>query len=155
MSDGIGLAEALLGPDGFRVLRSERGRRRGGGDDSRATSCRSSCDPVGMPIANCLFASEVDPHPERIVTAWSHHSGIDPVEMTVNVVQVHQGGKEYAVIASLYLPSLWSGEEAVRLSEGLAAALADVAQVEPSSVQVLTSILTSGSVVEDGTTLRW
>lgn len=70
-------------------------------------------------------------------------------------VQARQGGKKYAVMAWLYLPSLWSEEEVVLLSEGLAAALADVAQVEPSSVQVLTSILTSGSVVEVGTTLRW
>jgi len=108
-----------------------------------------------MPIANCLFASEVNPHPETIVTAWSHHAGIDPAEMTVNVVQARQGGKKYAVMAWLYLPSLWSEEEVVLLSEGLAAALADVAQVEPSSVQVLTSIVTSGSVVEVGTTLRW
>lgn len=108
-----------------------------------------------MPIANCLFASEVNPHPETIVTAWSNHSGIDPVEMTVNVVQARQGGKKYAVMAWLYLPSLWSEEEAVLLSEGLAAALADVANVEPSAVQVLTSTLTSGSVVEAGTTLRW
>ncbi len=109
-----------------------------------------------MPIANCLFAAEEsNPPPEMIVREWSHRSGIDPVDMTVNVVQAHQGGKKYAVLAWLYLPSLWSEEEVILLSEGLAAALADVTQVEPSSVQVITSIVTSGSVVEAGTTLRW
>lgn len=109
-----------------------------------------------MPIANCLFTSEeANPHPETIVTAWSDRSGIDSVEMTVNVVQTRQGGRKYAVMAWLYLPSLWSEEEVVLISEGLAATLADVAHVELSSVQVLTSILTSGSVVEAGTTLRW
>ncbi len=109
-----------------------------------------------MPIANCLFASEeANPPPETIVSEWSHRSRIDPAEMTVNVVQAHQGGKKYPVMAWLYLPSLWSKEEVVVLSEGLAAALAEVAHVEPSSVQVLTSILTSGSVIEAGTTLRW
>ncbi len=109
-----------------------------------------------MPIANCLFASEdANPAPETIVREWSHRSGIAAVDMTVNVVQAHQGGKKYAVMAWLYLPSLWSEEEVVLLSEGLAAVLADVVQVDPSSVQVLTSILTSGSVVEAGTTLRW
>ncbi len=109
-----------------------------------------------MPIANCLFASEeANPYPETILTAWSDRSGIDSVEMTVNVVQTRQGGKKYAVMAWLYLPSLWSGEEVILLSEGLAAALADVAHVDPSSVQVLISILPPGSVVEAGTTLRW
>jgi hypothetical protein len=109
-----------------------------------------------MPIANCLFTSEgATPHPETIVTAWSDRSGTDSVEMTVNVVQARQGGRRYAVMAWIYLPSLWSEEEVILLSEGLAAALADLAHVELSSVKVLTSILTSGSVVEAGTTLRW
>jgi hypothetical protein len=41
------------------------------------------------------------------------------------------------------------------LSLGLAAALADAFVVEPSSVQVVTSIVASGLVVEDGQTVHW
>ena len=109
-----------------------------------------------MPIANCFFVSARDePHAETIVTAWSHRAAIDADEMTVNVVHAHQGGRQYAVMAWLYLPSLWSEEEVAALSEGLAAALADVSRVQPSAVQVLTTIVTSGSVVEAGKTLRW
>ncbi len=109
-----------------------------------------------MPIANCFFASaREEPDVERIVMAWSDRSGIDTEEMTVNVVHADQGGKRYAVVALLHLPSLWSEEEVVALSEGLAAALTDVVQVQPSAVQVLTSIVPSGAVVEAGKTLRW
>ena len=109
-----------------------------------------------MPIANCFFASAREhPHAETIVTAWSDRSGIDAAEMTVNVVPAHQGGKQYAVMAWLYLPSLWSEQEVVALSEGLAAALADVSHIEPSSIQVITSVVTSGAVVDAGKTLRW
>lgn len=109
-----------------------------------------------MPIANCFFASPPDEqHVEAIVAAWSDRSGIDAAEMTVNVVNAHQGGKHYAVIAWLYLPSLWSEQEVVALSEGLAAALAAASQVHPSAIQVLTSVVTSGSVVEAGKTVRW
>ena len=107
-----------------------------------------------MPIANCFIDAPPD-DPEAIVRAWSDRSGIAADEMTVNVVHMRQGGKRYAVMAWLYLPSLWSEEDVVMLSEGLAAALADVFHVQLSGVQVLTSVVTSGSVVEAGETLRW
>ena len=42
-----------------------------------------------------------------------------------------------------------------RARERLAGALADTLNVEPSAVQVLTSIVPSGAVVEAGETLRW
>ena len=109
-----------------------------------------------MPIANCYFASptdQLDAH--AIVSAWSDRSGIDADEMTVNLVPVDQGGKPYAVMAWLYLPSLWSEDDVVVLSEGLAAALADLFRVQSSAVQVLTSIVESGLVVEAGETLHW
>ncbi len=109
-----------------------------------------------MPIANCLLASPPDVvDADAIVTAWSARSGIDGAEMTVNVLHGRQGGKRYAAMAWLYLPSTWSEDDVVALGEGLAAALAEIGGVPPARVQVLTSIVTSGSVVEAGETLRW
>lgn len=109
-----------------------------------------------MPIANCFFAASTHtPDAEMIVSTWSKRSGVASGEMTVNVVNAAQGGKKYAVMAWLYLPSLWSSDDIVALSEGLAAALADVTGSPPSSVQVVTCIVGSGNVVEDGETLRW
>ena len=75
--------------------------------------------------------------------------------MTINVLAAHRAGRQYAVMAWLYLPSLWSEQGVIALAEGLAAALADLSDAEPSAVQVLTSVVTSGTVVEGGKTLRW
>jgi hypothetical protein len=75
--------------------------------------------------------------------------------MTINLLEAHQAGKRYAVMAWLYLPSIWPDDAVGVLSEGLAAALADAFVVEPSSVQVVTSIVASGFVVEDGETVNW
>lgn len=109
-----------------------------------------------MPIANCLVTSLPDDlDPNEIVDAWSRSSGVEPDEMTVNVLATRQGGKRYAVMAWLYLPSLWSDDSVAALSEGLAAALAEALVVEPSSVQVVTSIVPPGLVVEDGKAMRW
>lgn len=109
-----------------------------------------------MPIANC-FASEVpeDLDADAIVGAWSNHSGITSDQMSVNVVPVQQGGKRYAVMAWLYLPSLWSDDDVTRLGEGLAAALVETFGVEPSAAQVVASIVPSGSVIDDGRRLQW
>lgn len=109
-----------------------------------------------MPIANCFVASVPDDlDTSEIVAAWSNRSGIDSDEMTINVLEAHQAGKPYPVMAWLYLPSIWPDDAVVVLSEGLAAALADAFVVEPSSVQVVTSIVASGFVVEDGGTVNW
>ena len=109
-----------------------------------------------MPIANCIFVSASDdPDAQAIVNGWSAQSGIAADEMTINVLHARQGGKPYAVMAWLYVPSLWSDDDVVALGEGLAAALADVVHVPSSSVLVLTSIVTSGLVVEAGASLHW
>jgi hypothetical protein len=109
-----------------------------------------------MPIANCLVASVPnDLDTSQIVAAWSHRSRIDSDEMTINLLEARQAGKPYAVMAWLYLPSVWPDDAVAALSEGLAAALADAFVVELSSVQVVTSIVASGLVVEGGETVHW
>lgn len=109
-----------------------------------------------MPIANCLVASMPDHlDPDAVVAAWSARSGIESDEMTVNLARTQQGGKRYGAMAWLYLPSLWDDDDVVTLGEGLAAALADVLALDQSEVQVLTSIVTPGLVVENGRALHW
>jgi hypothetical protein len=109
-----------------------------------------------MPIATCHVLSMPDNlGPSDVVDAWSRLSGIEPEEMTVDLVTVQQGGKRYQAIAWLYLPSLWPDEAVAALATGLAGALAEVLDVESSSVQVLVSILTSGLVVEAGEIMHW
>ena len=109
-----------------------------------------------MPIANCHVVSMLDDlDPNQIVAEWSKRSGIEPDEMTLNLVASRQGGKRYAAMAWLYLQSLWPEDAVVALSKGLAAALADALDVEHSSVQIVISIVESGTVVEAGEIVHW
>jgi len=109
-----------------------------------------------MPIANCYVVSLPDDlDVNEIVAAWSTRSGIESDEMTVNLIAARQGGKRYAAMAWLSLPSLWSEEDVIALSEGLAAALGDALVLDPPSVQVVTSIVPSGLVVEGGQAVHW
>ncbi len=110
-----------------------------------------------MPIANCFVRrdSAIELEPDDIVQAWSTASGVGTDEMTINVVPADQGGKAYTVMAWLYLPSLWSDDEVVALGEGLATALANGAAVDTTAIQVITTIVHPGYVIESGTTLYW
>lgn len=110
-----------------------------------------------MPIANCFVSNGRSDalDPERLTRAWRDASGIDSDEMTVNVVAAEQGGKAYAAMAWLYLPSLWSDDDVVSLGEGLASAIASVGGIESSAIQVITAVVGSGAVVESGGTVRW
>jgi hypothetical protein len=111
-----------------------------------------------MPIANCFIRGEVSPPTEieGLAGLWSDESGVSDEHMTINVVAgTRQDGAAYRVMAFLYLPSLWSSQHVRRLQAGLARALCRGFGVAPSDVQVITSIVESGHVVESGQTQDW
>ena len=111
-----------------------------------------------MPIANCFVREGVATGAEiqRLAGVWAEESGISDEHMTINVLEgTRQNGACYGVMAFLYLPSLWSCEHVRRLQVGLASALARGFAVDPVEVQVITSIVESGHVVENGETQEW
>ena len=76
--------------------------------------------------------------------------------MTVNIVlSTEQFGNPYDIMANLYLPSLWSKQDVALLQTGLAKALASYFEAPLNSVFVMTSILDSGQVVENGEQVVW
>ncbi|GAB1259262.1 hypothetical protein [Aurantivibrio plasticivorans] len=109
-----------------------------------------------MPIAHCIVQADCVSGTEDVVALWTQQSGVSSEHMTVNLVQAqHQFGKAYKVMATLYLPSLWSRDKVDDLQLGLAKALADYFSIELSDVHVITTIVVSGNVVESGEIERW
>jgi hypothetical protein len=111
-----------------------------------------------VPIANCFVHDEVsaDFEVDALTALWSEESGIGSEHMTINLIAgARQAGAPYGVMAFLYLPSLWSSEQVRRLQEGLARALARGFAIAASEIQVITSIVESGYVVEGGETQDW
>lgn len=112
-----------------------------------------------MPIANCIVspsrcsqAGDAD----GLVVLWARESGKSPEHMTVNIVERRaQVGSAYEVMATLWLPSLWSQADVDSLQVGLARALAAHFGVGLGSVHIITRIIEPGLVVEDGETLSW
>ena len=113
-----------------------------------------------MPIANCLIhddvPAELEPEFGSLTARWSEESGISSKHMTINVIAgTRQIGAPYRVMAFLYLPSLWDFEQVRQLQVGLARTLNRAFAVAPDEVQVITSIVDSGHVVEGGKTQTW
>jgi hypothetical protein len=111
-----------------------------------------------VPIANCFVHDELraELESDALTELWSEESGIRSEQMTINVIAgIRQYGAPYRVMAFLYLPSLWTSEQARDLQTGLASALGRGFGVAPTEIQVITSIVESGQVVEGGETQDW
>jgi hypothetical protein len=111
-----------------------------------------------MPIANCLIRGDlaIPDDPSALVTAWAADSGTSPEHMTVNVVpSVRQAGVPYAVMATLYLPTMWHEADVKRLEGGLASALGRVLGLDAGEIHVITLSVASGHVVEGGEIQSW
>ena len=114
-----------------------------------------------MPIANCIISSEyldLDDNSKDLIRLWVEYSGIQQAgpEMTVNMISSNsQKGKEYAVMATVLLPSIWSKNEISALQKGLARALSAYYSLPNEQVFITTSIVDTGLVVENGSEITW
>lgn len=116
------------------------------------------CDAEVVPIANCFVHGDESAEVEidALTALWSEESGVTSEQMTINLIAgTRQAGARYRVMAFLHLPSLWASEQVRQLQVGLAKALARGFAVTPAEVQVITSIVESGHVVEAGETQDW
>ncbi|MBO6793015.1 MAG: hypothetical protein JJ895_03825 [Balneolaceae bacterium] len=76
--------------------------------------------------------------------------------MTINfITSSDQVGKGYKVMATLLLPSIWKPAMISSLQIGLAEALSKYISLSVEDVHVITNIIDSGMVVENGQEITW
>lgn len=109
-----------------------------------------------MPIANCIVKHGLKFDDKNIIELWANASQVSSQNMTINLIRANeQLGKQYSVMATLYLPSVWAEEKRIALQVGLAAALSEGLGQPPELVHVVTLIVASGHVVENGEPQTW
>lgn len=109
-----------------------------------------------MPIANCIVTSDCEESTSNLIELWASESGQSSEHMTINLmVSNRQLGNKYAVMATLFLPSMWSSSDISLLQLGLAKALATHFKLALSEVHVITNIVNAGLVVESGQEIKW
>ena len=111
-----------------------------------------------IPIAHCTISSDLVSKAEtdEVIERWGSLSEQPTTDMTINfILAEQQEGRPYQIIANLFLPSVWSEKSVSALQLGLAKALSESFSVEPKNVLVMTTILSSGFVVENGREVTW
>ena len=109
-----------------------------------------------MPIAHCVVSPACRHSASDVIALWSTEAGIASDQMTINFIRSEeQVGNSYAVMATLYLPSLWSKDSISSLQLGLARALATYFEISIQEVHVITRVVDSGLVVEGGKEQSW
>ena len=109
-----------------------------------------------MPIANCIVARGCRRPEDDLAALWARETGESSEHMTVNLIVADaQYGRPYRVMATLYLPSVWSAAAVASLQVGLAKALATGLNEALDGIHVITHIIESGSVVESGNVVTW
>ena len=112
-----------------------------------------------MPIANCVVAKsyldKIDSSRD-LIKKWADESKMSSEHMTINLIANYaQFGNSYAVMARLFLPTLWSAKAVSSLQTGLARALSFYFQVGIDDVHVISCRIDSGLVVENGQEQAW
>ena len=110
-----------------------------------------------MPIANCIVSPDCcSAVKESLSFLWARESGKSEEHMTINVIQSHQQfGHHYPVMVNLLLPAAWSDENVSCLQTGLAQALSIYFCLPVSRIHIVTLMVQSGHVVENGHEIRW
>jgi hypothetical protein len=110
-----------------------------------------------MPIATCFAAKTVAAEKiEEIVTEWAGISGTAKKDICITLVPYHlQGGQQYDMLVNLYLPTLWSKTDVKKIQLGLLKTLCKHLELAEEKVFIMTSLIASGHVVENGAIVSW
>lgn len=109
-----------------------------------------------MPIVNCIIAPNCPEGSGDLIEFWSTESGHSSEHMTINVIESsRQMGKEYLVMATLSLPSMWSDSDVSSLQMGLSKAIGSFFSIANEQIHIVTHVINSGMVVEAGKEITW
>jgi hypothetical protein len=111
-----------------------------------------------MPIANC-FVTEKEVYLEgidQLALEWAAKISTDVHDITINVIPSYrQVGQTYSVMVNLFLPDFWTPDEVKGIQVGLLETICRCLKVKAEKVFIITSLITSGHVVEDGKIVTW
>lgn len=111
-----------------------------------------------MPIAHCFIKEKeiVSSKIEDMAIEWANTIGVETKDVCLNLItDFYQFGQKYTILVNLYLPTVWSEDERKKIQIGLLQVLAKHLQVTPEKIFIMTSLIQSGHVVENGEILYW
>jgi hypothetical protein len=110
-----------------------------------------------MPIANCFCKKRKlsIKKMENMVNEWANIVGVDKKDICINMIKEYsQLGQKYPVLVNLYLPTLWSANDIKGIQLGLLKVLSKYLEVKENEIFIMTSLIQSEHVVENGHILK-
>ena len=111
-----------------------------------------------MPIANCLILNEkhLTANIEILASEWARLIPTNQEYITISFIKVvEQLGKQFEIMVQLYLPSIWKAEEVEKIQLTLLKVLTENLKVKTEEIFIMTSIIQSAHVVENGEIQTW
>ncbi len=111
-----------------------------------------------MPIAICTIKNKAIPNEvlEPLVSQWADKIGVHIRDVSITFVpDCIRFGQQYDILCNLYLPSLWEKENVNLVQHELLVILADAFNIRAENIFIITNIVQSGNVVENGKTVEW
>ena len=111
-----------------------------------------------MPIATCYVKDKTITNRQwdALTSEWAAQIGVDVKDICLTIVtNYQQSGEQYDALVHLNLPSLWSKEEVKNIQLKLLTLLKELLKVPGKKIFILTSIIQSEHVVEDGKIVKW
>jgi hypothetical protein len=110
-----------------------------------------------MPIANCIVNNFGLPliDYQLVVNEWADEIPTKRENITLSFIAGSQYGNKYKMLVNLYLPSVWKSGEVERIQLTLLNTLIKHLNLNKEEIFVLTSIIHSGHVVENGEIQNW
>ena|SRR5690554_971742 len=111
-----------------------------------------------MPIANCFIKDKKVTQQEfqQLAEKWASEVKVDVKDICLTFIPNGiQAGQQYNALVNLYLPSLWNDDQIKHIQKSLLRILCEFLKVESSEVFIMTFIIQSGHVVENGEIMEW
>ena len=111
-----------------------------------------------MSFANCFYKKRKLSLKklENMVNEWASIVGVDKKDICINIIKEYsQLGQKYPVLVNLYLPTLWSPNDIKRIQLGLLKVLSKYLEVKENEIFIMTSLIQSEHVVENGQIVKW
>jgi hypothetical protein len=111
-----------------------------------------------MPIVNCFIKDKKVSQRElqEFAEKWASELNVEVKDICLTFISnCVQGGQQYEGLVNLYLPSLWTETDINRIQNSLLTNLCELLKTEASKIFIITSIIQSGHVVENGEIVNW
>lgn len=111
-----------------------------------------------MPIAY-FYSSNIFPNQEQldsIVIKWAEEIGVNLNNISISLIETKiQAGNKYKIMVNLYLPSLWGNKDIEYIQLTLAQLITTHLSLLPEDLFIMTSIIQSSNVIENGKVVKW